>query len=135
PADVETHYDEDYFKGWIRWRAVKLDDGLFISAEDVTERRRKEDELRSQSHLIKSIMDTMWDIVAVVEHPSLQIEFINHAANAIFGVDPRTLKNKMPEDRFKLLYHPDDLKSVSQYYARFDTLSDNEQTEVVCRAR
>src|SRR5690606_25269055 len=72
---------------------------------------------------------------AVVEHPSLQIEFINHAANAIFGVDPRTLKNKIPEDRFKLLYHPDDLKSVSQYYARFDTLSDHEQTEVVCRAR
>lgn len=135
PADVETYYEEEYFKGWVRWRAVKLEDGLFISAEDVTDRRRKEDEIRSQSHFIKSIMDTMWDIVSVVEHPSLHIEFINHAAHAIFGVDPGILKNQTPEDRFKLLYHPDDLRAVNQYYARFDALADNEQNEMVCRAR
>ncbi|HEY9004565.1 MAG TPA: ATP-binding protein [Ohtaekwangia sp.] len=58
-VDIETNYHEDHEKKWLRWKAIKLGDGLFVSAEDITQTKQAQREL---STLIENTTDviTRW---------------------------------------------------------------------------
>ncbi|WP_158826812.1 PAS domain-containing protein [Mucilaginibacter lacusdianchii] len=54
-ADIERSFKASGIDGWFRWTAVKLDDGLFVTVENITERKKKEEnKLRDQAILQQS---------------------------------------------------------------------------------
>ena len=55
-VDFEEYFEP--FKRWFRWIAVKLDDGLFISIEEITKRKQAEIELAKNQILLQSVFDT-----------------------------------------------------------------------------
>ncbi|RDC62545.1 PAS domain-containing protein [Adhaeribacter pallidiroseus] len=53
PTDYESHYQSDELELWVRWKAVQLTDGLFVSVEDITERKKGETELVKNLTLLR----------------------------------------------------------------------------------
>src|SRR5688572_8250591 len=53
PTDSEDHYQTETTDIWLRWKAVKLDDGLFISVEDITPRKNAEQEIVKNLAVLK----------------------------------------------------------------------------------
>lgn len=43
--DIEHFYDKEDVNAWFRYKAVKLDDGLFVSVEDITEWKQAQEQL------------------------------------------------------------------------------------------
>lgn len=62
PTDEEYHYQADGLDLWVRWRAVRLEEGLFVSVEDLSDVKRLEKEnlqmrLSQQKSLLLAILE------------------------------------------------------------------------------
>jgi PAS domain S-box-containing protein len=52
PTDCECLYNAEGYNLWIHWKAVQLEDGLFVSVEDITERKKAEAEITKNLTLL-----------------------------------------------------------------------------------
>ncbi|MCC9166284.1 PAS domain-containing protein [Pontibacter harenae] len=53
PVDFENYYNADGYKNWFRITAQKLEDGLLISFEDISERKLTEQNLKEEQRRLK----------------------------------------------------------------------------------
>lgn len=65
PTDLERDINDNGYDMWLRWKAVKLEDGLFVSIEDTTERKQAERQLRESRNLLQSIFDGVQSSITV----------------------------------------------------------------------
>lgn len=65
PTDMENYYSTEDFSAWLKWKAVKLEDGLFVSIEDIGERKKNEEELKKNKDLLQSVFDAVQSSVTV----------------------------------------------------------------------
>jgi PAS domain S-box-containing protein len=53
PIDFERYYNGQSHNKWFRYTAVKLNDGLIIGFEDITDRKKAEEEIRKQYSILR----------------------------------------------------------------------------------
>lgn len=141
-ADKEIFYEGPGFKNWFRITAIKLnEDELVSTAEDITKRKKAEEEvvartfeLKENKEFVEAITNTIPDVVTIVENASGKIEFANHDAMEQLGFDAEEIVTMSAEERRKLL-HPDDLVPLKNYYQRFSLLSDNKENKLEYRVK
>jgi PAS domain S-box-containing protein len=132
PAEFELPYPYDGYDHWFRLVVVKLNDGMVVSSEDITTRKRSEIRLQEQAHFIESITNTIPDVVGVVEHATGLIEYVNRDAMELLGFDADEIMSMPVEERRKAI-HPDDREKLVRYYQRFNSLSESDQNKIEYR--
>ena len=91
---------------------IPLQDHAVIIINDITERKRKELELRESQDLIRSLVDNMLDAAVIIDQNG-KILFANNAAAELIDIkSPRDVVGK----RIKDFIHPDHMKSVIRNY-------------------
>jgi PAS domain S-box-containing protein len=67
PLDTEVFYNYDGLNNWFRLAATRLPDGIMLSMKDITQRKLSELEARRQAGLLKTITDTAFGGMALLE--------------------------------------------------------------------
>jgi len=104
-ADKKPLYTEEWVKNWRGEKRLlsiskhpKLNERgeveyVVCSAEDITERKQAEEDLRYQKNLLESIIDGTTDILAI-QHPDLSIERYNRAGYELLGLSPEDVQGR-----------------------------------------
>jgi signal transduction histidine kinase/CheY-like chemotaxis protein len=74
PVDYEQYYEADGVRAWFRWLASKLNDGLYVTIEDITHRKTDEEALETTANKLQSLFDGVPVIIAL-----LDVQFDNNA--------------------------------------------------------
>ncbi|WP_247236813.1 PAS domain S-box protein [Telluribacter sp. SYSU D00476] len=133
-TDYEYLYEEGGYYIWVRWKAVKLGDGLFAAVEDITERKKAGLLIEEQAHFISSVTETMPDMISVMEYPSRQLKYINQEPYTLQGFDADDMRRMSPEELEQLM-HPDDIPATNEYFGSFATLPNDQIASYEYRAR
>jgi PAS domain S-box-containing protein len=112
PHDYELRYRAEGIDGWFRNMTVKLGDGVAVSFTDITERLRKEEELRASEARFRQLAEAMPEIVWVAE-ASGKNTYINRQWSDYTG---RTTEEGL-SDRWADSVHPDDRPSLCEQWA------------------
>jgi PAS domain S-box-containing protein len=80
-----------------RWRDH---DGAFVSFQDITERRRKEDEIRRVTTFLDSIIENIPDMIFVKDAKDLRFVRFNRAGEELLGLSRDNLLGKNDYDFF-----------------------------------
>lgn len=65
--DYEQLYEGDGVKAWFRWLAAKLNDGLYVTIEDITARKNNEQALKDSAARLQSTIDGVPVLLALLE--------------------------------------------------------------------
>ena len=58
-VDFEQYYEGDGVRSWFKWLASRLDDGLYVTIEDISERKFYEEKLTNAANYLKSTLDSV----------------------------------------------------------------------------
>lgn len=84
PLNYEHLYEGDGVRAWFQWIASRLNDGLYVTIEDITERKNAEESLKQTADRLQSTFDGVPAIIALLEvvADKLQpVDFVISAAN------------------------------------------------------
>lgn len=95
---------------------------------DITEQKRSE-------ALIRSITDTIPDVVMVIALPSRRIEFINRDPLQRAGYVPEEIMAMTTGERISAFIHPGDAGQLEEYYNRLEKLKGDAVATVEYRIR
>lgn len=129
----EHFYEGDRVKAWFQWLAVKLGDGLFVTIEDITGRKKAE---ISQGHTVarlQSIFDGVPAIIALLDvvrdEAKQPVDFviaaINKAGSDLTGHQPAELIGKILTDSFPGVFSD----SLKESYIKVFVTGENQQLE------
>ena len=118
PLDMEVFYEGDGLKNWFHITGVKLDDGLIGTSEDITDRKKSEENLTlvlRELGLQNKIYEHAEEIVKIGtwtwSHETGEASFSENMY-ALFGIEPGEVA---PDFTNILQYiHPDDRERVLQ---------------------
>ncbi|MFD2245035.1 PAS domain-containing sensor histidine kinase [Pontibacter ruber] len=123
-TDYENFYKGDGLEMWVHWRAIQLEDGLFISVEDVTKRKKAELELKESKLFVDQVMEATPDFIMVFNLETNTVEYVNRRAY----LDNEARYNETLQIDYEHLLdraHPDDRKALDSFIQRFRTAADN----------
>jgi PAS domain S-box-containing protein len=133
-TEFEHLYDAEGLKLWVSWKAVKFEDGLFVSVEDITQRKEAEAREEAQRHFINRVSAIVPDLVTVTEMPSKRILYANR--QTLSGFPGAGLLHLSPQERDRQFQvHPEDASQLRHYYERVMRLADGEVVTFDYRAR
>lgn len=86
---VKLEYDHLYagdgFRAWFQWIASRLNDGLYATIEDITERKKAEETLKTTAGRLQSTFDGAPAVIALLEvvldNDAQPVDFLISAAN------------------------------------------------------
>ena len=64
PVNQEVFYNHEQFNGWFHQTLVKVEDGFVMSTEDITQRKRAEQELKESKQLVQTVFDISLNPIA-----------------------------------------------------------------------
>ncbi|RYY92980.1 MAG: PAS domain-containing protein, partial [Chitinophagaceae bacterium] len=128
PSLFEHRYDGDGFHLWICWKAVRFEDGLFVSVENVTQRKEAEEKVRAQANFISRVTGIIPDTVTVTELPSKRTIYSNRQQKEAGAEGGR------PQEA-SYQVHPEDAARLRHYYERVSKLPDGQVAQIDYRAR
>lgn len=105
PVDLERYYNAEGYDMWLRWKGVKLEDGLFVSVENTTDRKQAERELKESRNLLQSVFDgvqssiTVYKILYNSEHKPEDFEILifNDFAYRTSHTTPQIIGKRLSE--------------------------------------
>jgi PAS domain S-box-containing protein len=100
---------------------------------DITALAESENKIKEQRHFISQIVETIPDMLSVMEYPSRKILYVNNDPFINQGYDSIQILNSSP-DTFKKFVHPEDVELVDYYFDRFSSLDDDIVNSVEYRA-
>lgn len=103
------------------------------TCQDVTEITESNREIKEQSHFIASVIETVPDMISVIDLSDRQVEFVNRGQFLKQGFSPDELKKLTKEERHDIVFE-DDRSVVDEYFRRFDSLDDDVVNTVDYRA-
>lgn len=106
-VDFEQYYEGDGVRSWFRWLASKLDDGIYVTIEDISERKIYEEKLTNAANHLKSTLDSVPALIALLEPVSSEgqaEDFIISSANKALGEFSNTEVADLIGKRVKDLY-------------------------------
>ncbi|HEY0654265.1 MAG TPA: ATP-binding protein [Chryseosolibacter sp.] len=83
-VDYEQEYNADGVRAYFRWLATKLDDGIYVTIEDITERKQNENALSETLNKLQSTFNGVPAIISLVsatQLPDSSTSFIVSSAN------------------------------------------------------
>ncbi|RFS17433.1 PAS domain-containing protein [Emticicia sp. C21] len=98
--DFESYYKGEGLKGWYRNIVVKFGDGLLITTENITERKKAELEIKENKNLLQSIMhNTSSSIMALKavrdnENKIIDLEYVFTNSQTLISVNRASLVGK-----------------------------------------
>lgn len=133
-----NYMKEVQFRGRYAWFSLSntpLDrDRLVHTWEDVTERKKVEQEIKEQAHFIQSVTDTTPAIISITSYPDGRTIFNNRDPFGALGFDTDELVQMNPMDRLELV-HPDDVDKLKNYYTLFPSLTDGDEVRIEYRIK
>ncbi len=104
-ADQEVVHFEDYYAPWGRWfynRIYPSPNGLSIFFQDVTERKKQEENLRQTNRFLDSLIETIPHMIFVKDVNELRFVRFNRAGEQLVGYPREDLIGKNDFDFFPL---------------------------------
>ncbi|MEA2584505.1 MAG: hypothetical protein QOF33_2590 [Thermomicrobiales bacterium] len=98
---------------WLEVHAYPAAEGLSIYLQDVTERRRAEEELRRSEERFRSLVQNASDVIVIVDRVGV-VRYASPAMERIIGVPPEDVVGS--DNLFRA--HPDDVKRLRLAYVR-----------------
>ena len=68
PQDFEVHYQVEGYNDWFRIVTVKLDDGMLMSYENISQRKRAEEELRDSNMNLRYANENLQQFASIASH-------------------------------------------------------------------
>jgi PAS domain S-box-containing protein len=112
----------------VNWKAVRFDDGLFVSVEDITKRKRAEQELKDEQYFLEQVTDNTPHLIYVYDLAEGSFVYINKRIQQLTAIDQEYVYGMGPH-LFKKLLHPDDLARRMNYFGALKTLRRGEIRE------
>jgi PAS domain S-box-containing protein len=136
PVHIEYKFPYEYFPEdtWVDIHAVKNGDGVILTYLDITNQKKAEAAITEQSHFLNSIVNTIPDMISVMDLHTLKLEFINPAVFPLNGFDPNGIISRNLDGPHKVT-HQDDRPELNQYFANLRAANDEEIFTAEYRAR
>ncbi|HTE26924.1 sensor histidine kinase [Flavitalea sp.] len=122
------HFHECEISKWLHFKAKKLEDGMIIFREDVTERVQSEKQAEQQTHFAEHIGSMTPDIIQVVDIEKQEVIYSNRIIYEDLGYTSFEIRD-LTLNRTLFLHHPDDRQKVLEFRNSFETASENEVKE------
>lgn len=108
PIDFEHLYDGDGVKNCFKWTASRLNDGLYVTVEDITRRKEGEGILKQTADRLQSTFDGVPASIALLEvvrnHQQMPLDFLisvaNRSMSELTGTETKDLIGKRITDLF-----------------------------------
>ncbi len=121
-ADFEHHYQEDGFNNWFRIVAVKLDDGLVVTSEDITEEKTIRLALLENARFMELVTEYAPAIIYVLNLETYQIIYCNRAIGNLLDYTKEQLEKFVSplldivyqEDRERVVQHFEEMKQAAE---------------------
>lgn len=130
----EVYYQDQNIRGWFRQVYVRNGDLMLVSAEDITSAKKAEEALKEQAHFITSVIETIPDMLSVINLSTLELEYINQYPIQTNNVSAEKLLSMSRAERRQLI-HPDDLDKVDAYFDSFRNVADDRISTMEYRAQ
>lgn len=133
-ANFEVFYNKDGLNGWYCFTAVKLNDGLVATAEEITKRKTNEEEIKRQAHFISEITNATPDVIFVLDLQKMKVMYVNNRAKEIFPLHGEV----GPEYDLSVFYkniHPIDRPLRKKQVASLNSLDNGEIREMEQRIK
>jgi PAS domain S-box-containing protein len=98
---------------WLVVHAYPAPEGLSIYLQDVTDRRRAEEELRRSEERFRALVQNASDVIVIVDHAGV-VRYASPAMERIIGVPPEVV---VGSDNL-IRAHPDDVPRLRRAYVR-----------------
>ncbi len=83
---VNRYRRKDGSYRWIEWRSVPVGNTIYASARDITERKKIEDELKSEVNMRNILLENLPCIAMILKKDTREIVFSNEAARKIGAI-------------------------------------------------
>jgi PAS domain S-box-containing protein len=109
-------------------------DVLITTARDISERKAREEQLKASEKMIKSISESVPDIIYIYGVNECRNIYFNRSFSGLLGYAPDELSD-MDDEFFKKVIHPDDLKQFDEFYLNLQNWSSDYVFEFEYRIR
>ena len=128
---------EEHYEPWDLWfenRIYPSPDSLLILFTDITERKRMEQLLEEQQHLLQKILDTEPGTVYIYDLEERRNIYVNRHWLSEFGYTPEETQAMGDQLLFRI-FHPDDLEMISAHHENWRQAEEGEVREIEYRVR
>lgn len=132
--NIQTDFEEHYVptNRWFRWLAAKLNDGLFISVEEITGRKLAEEQIQEDAAMIRGIADSAPDMVYVIDIQKMQQVYSNYRIEQLVNKTQEDIR-QMGETFFERTVHPDDRENYTANITKLRSDTANHTHELTFR--
>ena len=125
---------------WISWRNKGIKDsngnivGNLAIGQDITERKRTEEELQESKYFVERILETTPNLIYIYDLLEQRNAYANREVMDFLGYTPEQIQ-AFGSDLFQNILHPDDALLVAQHHARFATVGEGVVLEIEYRMK
>jgi PAS domain S-box-containing protein len=121
-------YKFEQFDGWFDQEIVKLNDGIVMATEDITDRKKAELQLIEQNNFIQSMTTATPDIMFVMDIDTQEILFATKDVAEVMGYSQLQRDNTIHS--FLEIMHPEDQPAMIKHIEEMKTAKDGEVREI-----
>ncbi len=118
PLDLEHFYDHDGISKWFRMRAGKINNGIVITYEDITEHKVFAEALKKSEDKYRNLADNQPIAVTRFNIETNKYEFVNREFVRQTGYEMEDFDSLTP-DELRHIIHPDDAEKVIEEYKKW----------------
>lgn len=116
---------------WYHNTVVKLNDGIMLTSVDVTERKKKEHEIREANAFIEKVIAANPDLISINDAETGSLLYTNTPSFwSICNQSFDDVKGLYDYERAELMVHPDYLEKANEFVQKRKLLGDGETLEV-----
>ncbi|AMM51787.1 hypothetical protein TH61_12200 [Rufibacter sp. DG15C] len=119
---------------WLNCVATKLEDGLVLTSEDVTQQRIANDKLQESQLLVKKMAEAIPDFLYIEDLQAGRNVYNNRNFLSFLGYSEKDIQGH-PRDLLDTLYHPEDEHLLLNRAKRFAQVEEGRVLEYVVRIK
>ena len=132
PAQFEHYFQLGENKGWLEISAVKLEDGVVATFQNITSRKQAMFDAEESKHFIQQIANSSPDIIYVLDLLKESIVYVNGKVKDFLGYEEDDIYELGPAALQKLM-HPEDFDRRMLQVKELSNLQENETREIEVR--
>lgn len=125
PERLDNHPDEAAVNQRLSYTAVKLQDRIVLTFEDISAKKKAAFVIRENIHFIKQIADTTPDIIYILDLQTRQVMYSNRQLAFKLGYS-KSQAAKMKNPFFELM-HADDRPAMLEHLEKIKTISTDDR--------